>query len=177
MALRCRAAMLRGRRSLFLLVQADRCDGPRYYHAVRGSGRLTQVLGRTNVTCSMLARCGMSVFLVPHHSASLHVWPACALVHFSGWSALVVPARVGAAPCASCAPRPCATREVTQVCSNAQPCLGHPQRRPQLPGLFARLHSRRYCSFRRAFVFLRPNNSFNATVTCRADNPAPSAAR
>ena len=120
----------------------------------------------------MLARCGMSVFLVPHHSASLHVWPACALVHFSGWSALVVPARVGAAQCASCAPGPCATREVTQVCSNAQPWLGHPQCRPQLPGLFARLHSRRYCSFRRAFVFLRPNNSFNATVTCRADNPA-----
>ena len=45
-------------------------------------------------------------------------------------------------------------------------------RRPQPLRRFASLHSRRYCSFRRAVMFLRPNNSFNATVMCRADNPA-----
>jgi len=28
-----------------LFVQADHCDGPRYYHAAASSGRLTQALG------------------------------------------------------------------------------------------------------------------------------------
>jgi len=32
-------------RGVHSIIQPDRCDGRRYYHAVRGSGRLTQALG------------------------------------------------------------------------------------------------------------------------------------
>jgi len=71
--------------------------------------------------------------------ASLLSLLACAAIRVSGWSAFVVRARVGAAPCASCAPDRCATREVAQACSNTQPWLGRSMRRPQPCQLFVRL--------------------------------------
>ena len=74
--------------------------------------------------------------------ASFLAWLACAAAHVSRWPALAVRARIGAAPCASCAPDRCATREVAPACSNTQPWFGRSRRRPQPFRLFARLGSR-----------------------------------
>jgi len=89
----------------------------------------------------MFARCGVSVlFLWLQLLRCWLGWPA--LQSTSAGGRLSQFPRESACSIRLMRADRCATREVTQACSNAQPWLGRSRRRPQPRQLFVRLGSR-----------------------------------